>query len=62
MRYKVVTIFYNGNHDDTTVKFSVDFEYEHNCTKLDVLNDAMGLLMEKFEEIKRIEFPEEEKV
>jgi hypothetical protein len=62
MRYKVVTIFYNENRDDTTIKLSVDFEHEHNCTKLDVLNDAMGLLMEKFEEIKHIEFSEEEKV
>ena len=48
MRYKVISVFYNGNHDDTTIKFSVDFEREHNCTKLDILKDAIVLLMQKF--------------
>jgi len=62
VRYKVISVFYNGNHDDTTIKFSVDFEREHNLTKLDVLKDAMGLLMQKFEEIELVEFTEEEKV
>jgi len=62
MRDTVVSIFYNRNYDDTTIKLSVAFEREHNLTKIDVLNDAIRLLSYKLEEIINIEFLEEEKV
>jgi hypothetical protein len=62
MRDTVVSIFYNRNYDDTTIKLSVAFEREHNLTKIDVLNDAIRLLRYKLEEIINIEFLEEEKV
>jgi len=60
MKYRVVSIFFNENKDDTTIKLSVDFEHEHNMTKMDVLLDAIGLLQQKYEEFHAIEFEEEE--
>lgn len=60
MKYKVISIFYNENKDDTTIKLSVDFEREHNIIKMDILMDAIGVLKQKYEEFHTIEFAEEE--
>lgn len=47
---RAFTVYWNPNSDETTIKYSDEFNYSDQIVKLDVLQDAMGILNEVYEE------------
>ena len=60
MKYRMFSSFWNSNSDDTTIKFSEYFDELDAINQLDILQDVIGMLNKKYEEIHDIEYATEE--
>ena len=45
---RILNVSWNGNTDDTKIKYTKEFEESHYIVKLDTLSDTIAMLSEKY--------------